>query len=133
QFASGPEQMRSISPLLGVSPLNDRLMGAGSLSPQCVEDGVRFDDRIGQSFLVVAQAGSADIEPALKRMGSLAKVDVLRAQPASQMSDWLKRLGLDYAVVRPDRYLLGGARNLDGLSAMWQRFEKYLAQAAYCT
>lgn len=132
QFATGPKEMHSISPLLGSSSLNDRLMGAGSLSPQCVEGGLLFDDRIGQSFLLVAIAGSASVEPILSRMSTLARVEVLMAEPGSEMANWLERSGFVYAMVRPDRYVLGGAQDLDGLGAQWQHIERYAAQVARC-
>lgn len=93
------------------------LEGGGSLFVQPTIDGRRLDDIVGNRFLVLARTSAA--------LGTTAdwwrtKLDAYVTtiaeldHPALRAS--LNRFGSDVVVVRPDRYVLGAAANLDDIT-----------------
>jgi 3-(3-hydroxy-phenyl)propionate hydroxylase len=83
---------------------------AGHLLPQPRDAGVRLDERLGRGFAVVAR------EDARPRLGSetLRWCDRLgvRFVATPALDGWLSRHAASAAVVRPDRYVFGVAREL---------------------
>lgn len=87
---------------------------AGQCFPQpTLADGQRLDDRVGPRFAIVAtrallaQAG-----------GTTAQAVVLDAEDEPALRDWLQAQGCAGVVIRPDRYVLGTARNARELAAL---------------
>jgi len=126
QFAGGPQLMTSLAPRLGSSRLNDLNTGAGTLACQAMRQGARGDDAAGLCFMVVARPGSAELAQIASRCPAKWNAALqVGDDPASLKM--LDRLNADFAVMRPDRYLLGAARSLDELDALWEpvrRFEQ---------
>jgi 3-(3-hydroxy-phenyl)propionate hydroxylase len=120
QFREQPEQMKSIKPALGPGLHGDGAGPAGELAPQPrLRDGRLLDDVVGTSPALLATGSFADgLSASERELCRQAKVVVL----ADEGLDYLETLGMPAAVIRPDRYLLGTARNgnelrrlLDGL------------------
>lgn len=127
QFAQGPELMRSITPVLGASALNDGQGGAGTLSWQpLLRDGSYMDDKVGMNFYVVARPGLIDDELKVVCAASAVKPVLVPAdEPA--IADWLDALGAGMVAVRPDRYLLGTANTPQELQGLWARLAHVVA------
>lgn len=89
----------------------------GSLFIQPTIDGVRLDTLVGSRFFVFARAKSVlgrSREWWSKAMNALVATPEDIDDPALHV--WLDRNGADVVVVRPDRYVLGAAGNLDSLT-----------------
>jgi 3-(3-hydroxy-phenyl)propionate hydroxylase len=85
----------------------------GALFPQPVIDGVRLDDRLGTGWAAV----SASVEASARlRAAGLTVLDVAE-------DPWLRRHSLDFALLRPDRYVFacGTAREAGAAAAAAQR------------
>ena len=67
----------------------------GALFPQPVVDGVRLDDRLGRGWAAVSASPEAS---ARLRAAGLTVLDVTD-------DPWLRRRSLDFALLRPDRYV----------------------------
>ncbi|MFX4366044.1 hypothetical protein ABTA40_19400, partial [Acinetobacter baumannii] len=82
---------------------------AGHLAPQfMLSDGRRSDDRTGyHHVLLVANTTTLPSRLAL----SLAGTEVLTGNDAEGIGAWLRGHGLIAALVRPDRYIRGTARD----------------------
>jgi 3-(3-hydroxy-phenyl)propionate hydroxylase len=113
QFRQDPEMMKSIRPPLGNGLHGDAAAPVGELAPQPrLSDGRRMDDVAGLSFALLATARFFEGLPA-------ALVEALRQHRVIPLVgeglDYLQSLGTEAAMIRPDRYLLGVAGDVDGL------------------
>lgn len=114
KFQAGqPEIFEYPTPGLGTG-LTRGPAPAGQCFPQpTLADGQRLDDRVGPRFAIVAtrallaQAG-----------GTTAQAVVLDAEGEPALRDWLQAQGCAGVVIRPDRYVLGTARNARELAAL---------------
>ena len=114
KFQAGqPEIFEYPTPGLGTG-LTRGPAPAGQCFPQpTLADGQRLDDRVGPRFAIVAtrallaQAG-----------GTTAQAVVLDAEDEPALRDWLQAQGCAGVVIRPDRYVLGTARNARELAAL---------------
>jgi 3-(3-hydroxy-phenyl)propionate hydroxylase len=91
--------------------------GGGSLFVQPVVDGRRFDDIIGPRFLVLGRSTAAFGTTAdwwIDELG--AYVAQLKDFDDATLNQWFARYKAEVAVVRPDRYVLGTANNLDQIT-----------------
>ncbi len=88
---------------------------AGTLCPNPrLRDGQRFDDVLGDGFVLITTARpSAADETALRRR----KVAVLVAEAGSSVGAWLRRGRVTAALVRPDRTVARAGRDLAALCA----------------
>ena len=113
QFRQNPEMMKSIRPPLGNGLHGDTAAPAGELAPQpLLSDGRRMDDVAGVNFALLGTRGFFNGLPtalveALRRHGVVPLV--------GEGLDYLRSIGAEAAMVRPDRYLLGVAGDIDGL------------------
>jgi 3-(3-hydroxy-phenyl)propionate hydroxylase len=85
----------------------------GALFPQPVIDGLRLDDRLGAGWAAV----SASVEASARlRAAGLTVLDVAE-------DPWLRRHSLDFALLRPDRYVFacGAAREAGAAAAAAER------------
>lgn len=97
---------------------------AGQLAPQpTLSNGIRLDHIVGYHYVLLAQAGAID--------GKV--LDFIRAsQPELRLVDdttpslqkWLADNAIVAALVRPDRYILGTARNPGELSCLLTTLNK---------
>jgi 3-(3-hydroxy-phenyl)propionate hydroxylase len=91
--------------------------GGGSLFVQPVVDGRRFDDIIGPRFLVLGRSAAAfgtTVDWWVDELG--AYVAQLQDFDDTALNQWFARYKAEVAVVRPDRYVLGTANNLDKIT-----------------
>jgi 3-(3-hydroxy-phenyl)propionate hydroxylase len=78
--------------------------GGGGLSLQCLIDGRRSDDVIGQRFAVIARTAELLDSMAARDWARVGAV-LLDAETHCDLARLLALTGSDVAVVRPDRYL----------------------------
>ena len=106
---NAPVKLEVKKPLLGPGLASRGLPLAGELAPQFeLRDGSRSDDRIGYSHvLFVADTAVLALCPALTQAG----LEILTSDDAEGIGDWLRKHGMIAALVRPDRYVRGAARN----------------------
>lgn len=106
---NAPVRLEVKKPLLGPGlALGDLPLG-GHLAPQfALRDGARSDDRIGyRHVLLVDTAATLSSRPALSQAG----IKLLTSDDAEGIGPWLREHGIAAALVRPDRYIRGTARN----------------------
>jgi len=118
---NAPVKLEVKKPLLGPGLAPRDLPLAGDLAPQFeLRDGSRSDDQVGYSHaLFVANAAALSLRPALAQTG----LKILSSDDAPAIGDWLRKHDIIAALVRPDRYVRGTARNeaeLDQLVAAIQ-------------
>jgi len=112
-----PAQMRSIRPQLGPGLSAGWSGPTGRIAPQPVlADGVRLDERVGYRFALLLRAGDGAALPTAPLDTLAARGAVLVADPA--LLPWLDEVGAVAALVRPDRYVLGAARDAGELAAL---------------
>jgi 3-(3-hydroxy-phenyl)propionate hydroxylase len=95
--------------------------GGGNLFPQPLPKPgeERLDDMVGDRFLVLASARSKDGGSRgwwEKEMGALVRDPAELPYPGGALARWFKRNGAAFAVVRPDRYVLGVTDDLEALT-----------------
>jgi 3-(3-hydroxy-phenyl)propionate hydroxylase len=107
--ANAPVKLEVKKPLLGLGLALGDLPLAGHLAPQfALRDGARSDDRIGYSnVLLVDTAATLSSRPAPSQAG----IELLTSDDAEGIGPWLREHGITAALVRPDRYIRGTARN----------------------
>ena len=118
---NAPVKLEVKKPLLGPGLAPRDLPLAGDLAPQFeLQDGSRSDDQVGYGHvLLVANAPPLSLRPALAQAG----LKILSSDDAPAIGDWLRKHDIIAALVRPDRYVRGTARNeaeLDQLIAAIQ-------------
>ncbi|WP_298241062.1 bifunctional 3-(3-hydroxy-phenyl)propionate/3-hydroxycinnamic acid hydroxylase [uncultured Bradyrhizobium sp.] len=106
---NAPVKLEVKKPLLGPGLTIGNQLPAGDLAPQfALRDGSRSDDRVGYSHvLLVANAAALSSRPAVAQAG----IEILTGDDAEAIGDWLRKHGITAALVRPDRYVQGTARN----------------------
>jgi 3-(3-hydroxy-phenyl)propionate hydroxylase len=105
------------------------LDGGGSLFVQPVIGGRRFDDIIGPRFLVLGRSAASLGDTADWWADALdAHIAKLQDVDDAALNQWFARHKAEVVVVRPDRYVLGTANNLDQITGAVQAL---LADARY--
>ncbi|WIW43700.1 bifunctional 3-(3-hydroxy-phenyl)propionate/3-hydroxycinnamic acid hydroxylase [Bradyrhizobium sp. 62B] len=106
---NAPVKLEVRKPLLGPGLAPHDMPLAGDLAPQFeLRDGSRSDDRVGYGHaLLVADAAGLSSRPALVQ----AELKILASDDSAGIGEWLSRHGIIAALVRPDRYVRGAARN----------------------
>lgn len=106
---NAPVKLEVKKPLLGPGLVLGDLPLAGHLAPQFqLDDGSRGDERIGYRHVLLVESAAM---PASRRALSRAGLDILTGDDAGGVRCWLREHGMTAALVRPDRYILGTARN----------------------
>jgi 3-(3-hydroxy-phenyl)propionate hydroxylase len=110
--ADAPARMVTYKPRLGPGLLVDREDLAGHLAPQPeIGSGERLDARIGYRFALLATPEfSAALGAAMRDRLATADIAVV-GDTAPALQDWLATNRIAAALVRPDRYVLGGVGN----------------------
>jgi 3-(3-hydroxy-phenyl)propionate hydroxylase len=106
---NAPAKLEVKKPLLGPGLALSDLPLSRHLAPQFVlGNGERSDDRTGyRPVLLVETTAALPPRPALARAG----IEILTADDAKGIGDWLREHGIIAALVGPDRYIRGTARN----------------------
>jgi 3-(3-hydroxy-phenyl)propionate hydroxylase len=116
---SPSERLPFSLPALEPGPLI--LEGGGELFLQTTEGDVRLDDAVGSRFLVVAAdeeaLGSASARGWWEGAVGALVTTTDQLPGGANIDRWLKRRRGEVAVVRPDRYVMGVGRDLDGITA----------------
>ena len=92
---------------------------AGTLSPQPrLGDGRLMDDAVGYRFAVVGDVACLD-EITDETKTRLRQLDaVVLHEQSGQLADWIAGLEISAVIIRPDRYIYGGARSAAELDAL---------------
>jgi 3-(3-hydroxy-phenyl)propionate hydroxylase len=107
---NAPVKLEVRKPLLGPGLAIGTLPLAGFLAPQfTVRNGGRSDDRTGYAHALLIETAGA-LSPPVRAALAQRGMEVLGAEDASDLSDWLRQHGVKAALLRPDRYLRGAAR-----------------------
>ncbi|MFN5717264.1 MAG: 3-(3-hydroxyphenyl)propionate hydroxylase, partial [Bradyrhizobium sp.] len=106
-----PVKLEVKKPLLGPGLAPSDLPLAGHLAPQfTMPDGRRSDDAIGYAYVLLTEAAGVIPSPLQRAFGD-AGVSIITGDTTAGVGTWLRDNGLKAALVRPDRYVLGTARN----------------------
>lgn len=106
---NAPVKLEVKKPLLGPGLALGGLPLAGHLAPQFeLNDGRRSDDRTGYSHVLLVESAAA--LPS-RLVSSPAGIAILTGDEAQGVGHWLREHGIIAALVRPDRYVRGTARN----------------------
>jgi 3-(3-hydroxy-phenyl)propionate hydroxylase len=91
--------------------------GGGSLFIQPEFEGKPLDDVVGNRFLVLSRSRAALGASGAWWEGRMeAMILVLAERPNGSLLHWLDRYRTDVVVVRPDRYVMGTGKTLDGIT-----------------
>ncbi|WP_375314161.1 bifunctional 3-(3-hydroxy-phenyl)propionate/3-hydroxycinnamic acid hydroxylase [Bradyrhizobium sp. A5] len=102
---NAPVKLEVKKPLLGSGLALGDLRLAGHLAPQFdMKDGRRGDDAIGYDHVLL-------IDSAARHAVPRAGIKILAANDADGVGPWLRAHGIIAALVRPDRYVRGTARD----------------------
>ncbi|WGR74509.1 MULTISPECIES: bifunctional 3-(3-hydroxy-phenyl)propionate/3-hydroxycinnamic acid hydroxylase [unclassified Bradyrhizobium] len=108
---NAPVKLEVKKPLLGPGLTLNDLPLVGQLAPQfALNDGSRSDDRIGYAHVVLVESAAA-LSSRLRSGLSQAGIAILSGDDAEGVGRWLHEHGITAALVRPDRYVQGTARN----------------------
>ena len=107
--ANAPVKLELKKPPLGPGlALADQPL-AGHLAPQfTLSEGSRSDDQVGYRHVLLVESAAAVPPPATL---SRANLQILSGDDAEGVGSWLHEHGIIAALVRPDRYVRGTARN----------------------
>ncbi|WP_457488764.1 bifunctional 3-(3-hydroxy-phenyl)propionate/3-hydroxycinnamic acid hydroxylase MhpA [Tardiphaga sp. P5_C10] len=130
----GPALMKSTKPPLGPGLSTGRAGLAGRLAPQLpLNNGRRMDDLIGYGFAVIARSGILmKISDVVRMQAERSGVTLIDETLCPSLSEWLLNEGVDAVLIRPDRYIMGGAKGVDellSLLAVVSEPNEYLAMA----
>ena len=91
----------------------------GTLFPQPrLPDGRRLDEALGNAYAVLGEAAAIDAADAATRERWRAAGAVVLRDPGEAVAAWWRTRGLTSVVLRPDRYLLGAARDANELASV---------------
>jgi len=120
EMLANPPKMESIQPGLGPGLHGDAPSPAGTLAPQPrLADGRRIDDAVGYRFALLA---TREIAAAAAGSARLRKADAaIFSDEDEGVRRYLAAARNGAVLVRPDRYILGAARNAPELEAVIAR------------
>ena len=120
----GPQQFETPQPRLGPGA-HDGSAAAGRIAPQPrLGDDTLLDDTVGYRDVLVATPEFAN------EAQSLAKgITVLAAANGEVAAKWLRQLGAQAALIRPDRYLAGIAGDSRSLAELLSTYARRCARA----
>ncbi|EHR03975.1 2-polyprenyl-6-methoxyphenol hydroxylase-like oxidoreductase [Bradyrhizobium sp. WSM471] len=106
---NAPVKLEVKKPLLGPGLALGDLPLAGHLAPQFeLKDGRRSDDMVGYGDVLLVENAAA-LPPGIK---------ILTSDESNGVGRWLREHGIIAALVRPDRYVRGAARNTGELARL---------------
>jgi 3-(3-hydroxy-phenyl)propionate hydroxylase len=109
---NAPVKLEVKKPLLGPGLALGDLPLAGHLAPQFdMKNGRRSDDTIGYDHVLL-------IDSAARHAVPRAGIKILSADDAAGIGPWLRAHGIIAALVRPDRYVRGTARDDNDLDRL---------------
>jgi 2,4-dichlorophenol 6-monooxygenase len=118
RFLAGEAQVFEY-PQPGLGPGRHAGALGGTLFPQPrLADGRRLDEALGDAFAVLGDAAAIDAADAATRERWRAAGAVVLRDPGEAVAAWWRTRGLTSVVLRPDRYLLGAARDAHELAAV---------------
>jgi 3-(3-hydroxy-phenyl)propionate hydroxylase len=117
--AGSPEIFEFPAPGLGPGVRDAAGAPTGQPFPQPrLADGRRFDDAVGQRFALMAERGLITAADAATR-ARWQQVDAAVLDDSEpEVRDWLERHGVAAVLLRPDRYILGLARDAAELAKL---------------
>src|ERR1700677_416674 len=118
ELIANPTMLRPIAPRLGSGLHGDAPAPAGTRAAQPrLGDGMLLDDKVGYRFAVLANKRLAEaLGPAVRHVQFGDEVAVVTATGPAE--EYLTELRTEAVVIRPDRYILGGASTPAALNAL---------------
>lgn len=111
--------MQTMKPLLGPGLAAGWTGLTGRVAPQPrLEDGTLLDDRVGYRFAALLRPEFASELSATVLERCVQRDVAVVADNAPALQDWLRAEGVGAVLVRPDRYVLGAARNQEEMEAL---------------
>jgi len=106
-----PARMETIKPLPGPGLAAGWIGLTGQVAPQPrLKDGSLLDDYVGYRFAALVQTEfAAKLSPAVLDRCAHKNITIVTDE-APDLQSWLRAEGAGAVLVRPDRYVLGGAR-----------------------
>lgn len=116
--ASGPQILGQLKPILGPGLTAGCSEYRGELFPQPqLSTGEKLDDKIGPNFALVLNSG-VDMQSAID-LTNTGKGAIKAIQDKSDgLKSWFDRAQVNAVLIRPDRYILGSARNTNELEIL---------------
>ncbi len=102
--------------------LNTDCQLSGSLLPQFVEKGKRTDDKLGYRFVLICLEKNYDILEEAK------KQSIHVAAASGKLKAWISNFNKVALLVRPDKYILGSAKNKKELRRLLNDFSHFETQ-----
>ena len=117
RMSATPEVFNTPQPALGPG-WHQGGLAAGRVAPQpLLDDGTRFDEGLGDRFLLVATAAALDACPVASH-GQLA----VREACDHAVAQWLRDLGCEALLLRPDRHIAAVAAHARDMGDLVQRY-----------
>jgi 3-(3-hydroxy-phenyl)propionate hydroxylase len=108
---NAPVRLEVRKPRLGPGLSIGNLPLVGHLAPQfTLADGRRSDDRTGYANVLLVESAAVLCQAARTAL-TQAGVDVLTCNDAADVGRWLREHNAKAALIRPDRYVCGAARD----------------------
>ena len=117
--ADEPQKLTQLRPTLGIGLSACRTEWTGQLFPQPrLQSGELLDDLVGRRFAILMryeclQQLPRQIIMQMEKLGIIAIND-----PATGIQEWFNNKDINAVLIRPDRYILGGARTVDEVAAL---------------
>ena len=114
EVGEGRQKISQLRPALGPGLKAGTSALAGHLFPQPrLTSGERLDDRIGSRWALILKHPYRDFVPAEVVRRATEEGIVVIGESSPELKEWFNSSGLVAVMMRPDRYILGGAADIE--------------------
>ena len=117
--ADEPPKLSQLRPTLGIGLSACRTDWTGQLFPQPrLQSGKLLDDLVGRRFAILMRREFLQQLPHKIKL-KMEKLDIIAINdPATGIQGWCNNKDINAVLIRPDRYILGGAKTLEEVGAL---------------
>ena len=117
--ADEPPKLSQLRPTLGIGLSACRTDWTGQLFPQPrLQSGKLLDDLVGRRFAILMRHEFLQQLPSKIKL-KMEKLDIIAINdPATGIQGWFNNKDINAVLIRPDRYILGGAKTLEEVGAL---------------